>query len=161
MLRLSKKVEYALIAMQYIATNRGRVVSAKEIAEHYDVSFEFLSKILQLLMRGQYISSQQGVSGGYMLSIDTNVVSVGEVIEAVEGRAVIVKCCGKGETQCNLQRKCSIKTPMAILQQRIDNVLYSMTIAQLAGDTQFSIVINGTPSEITTASHSKPSGRAA
>jgi Rrf2 family protein len=140
MLRLSKKIEYALIAVQYIVSNRGRVVSAKEIADHYGISFEFLSKTLQLLMRRQYVASHQGVSGGYTLSADPYQITVGELIEAVEGHQKIVECCGGDVTTCDLHAQCPIKNPMAVLQQRIDSVLYSMTIAQLAGEVQVVIV---------------------
>jgi Rrf2 family nitric oxide-sensitive transcriptional repressor len=142
MLRLSKKIEYALIAVQYIVSNRGRVVSAKEIADHYGISFEFLAKTLQLLMRRKYITSQQGVSGGYMLAADPHHITVGEIIEAIEGRQAIVQCCGGSVEVCDLHHKCPIKNPMAVIQQRIDAVLHSMTIAQLAGDTHLVVVGN-------------------
>ncbi len=125
-----------MIAMHYIASNKGRVVPAKEIAEHYDISFEFLSKALQILMRKKYITSQQGVSGGYMLLKDPHETSVAEVIEAVDGKPLLVECCGEGnDGKCGLDRKCPIKTPMAIIQRRIDEALYSMTIEQMVADS--------------------------
>jgi Rrf2 family protein len=132
MLRLSKKMEYALIAMQYVALNSGRVVSAKEIAEHYGISFEFLAKALQTLMRAKFIVSQQGVSGGYVLAGDPQRLTVGAIIEAVEGKPAIVECCGAGGGTCTMHPRCPIKNPMAIIQQRIDAALHSMTLAQLA-----------------------------
>jgi Rrf2 family protein len=67
MLRLSKKVEYAVLALQYIAANEGKIVPAKEIAENLHISFEFLSKTLQTLMKRKLISSQHGTKGGYVL----------------------------------------------------------------------------------------------
>ncbi len=148
MLRLSKKVEYALIAMQYIASSNGRVVSAKEIADHYDISFEFLSKALQVLMRRKYVASQQGVSGGYIMASDPHHLTVGEVIEAVDGRQLIVECCGaESASQCTLHCRCPIRTPMAIIQQRIDAILHSMTIAQLAGESPLLTLSADVPAE--------------
>ncbi len=133
MLRLSKKSEYALIALQYIASHKGRVVSAKEIAEHYGISFEFVAKTLQALMRQKFIISQQGASGGYELLRQPSEISVAQVIEAVEGKTQIVECCGEhGLKDCSMQGRCTIKTPMGILQRRIDEVLASMTIQQMA-----------------------------
>lgn len=133
MLRLSKKSEYALIALQYIALHKGRVVSAKEIAEHYGISFEFVAKTLQALMRQKFIASQQGASGGYVLLLPPSEISVAQIIEAVEGKTHIVECCGEhGSSNCSMQGSCTIKTPMSILQRRIDEVLASMTIHQMA-----------------------------
>jgi Rrf2 family transcriptional regulator, nitric oxide-sensitive transcriptional repressor len=133
MLRLSKKSEYALIAVQYIVANKGRVVSAKEIAEQYDISFEFVSKALQALVRQKFIASQQGATGGYVMVKDPSQTSVAAVIEAVEGKQHIVECCDSdGNDTCSMHGRCTIKTPMAILQQRMNDVLSSMTIEQLA-----------------------------
>jgi Rrf2 family protein len=135
-------MEYALIAMQHVASNKGRVVSAKEIAEHYGISFEFLSKALQILVRGKFIVSQQGVSGGYILASDPHQMTVGAIIEAVDGKQAIVECCGAGGGQCEMHHRCPIKSPMAIIQQRIDSVLNSMTVAQLAGDAALVVIGN-------------------
>jgi Rrf2 family protein len=133
MLRLSKKSEYALMAIQYIASCDGRVVSAKEIAEKYDISFEFVSKALQSLMRGKFIASQQGAGGGYVLLREPTTISVAEILEAIEGKQKLVECCGEhGEKACSMHGRCTIRTPMAIIQHRLEEVLTSMSIAQMA-----------------------------
>jgi Rrf2 family protein len=133
MLRLSKKTEYALIALQYIALNQGRLVSAKEIASHYDISFEFVAKTLQNLAKQNFIVSQHGASGGYALLRDPAAMSVAQVIEAVEGKPRLVECCGEhGKDQCSIHGQCTIKRPMSILQRRLDETLNSMTIQQIA-----------------------------
>lgn len=133
MIRLSKKTEYGLIALQYITVNSGRLVSAKEIAEHYGISFEFVAKTLQILMKNKLIISQQGATGGYALLRPASEISIAQVIEVIEGKPQIVECCGEaGNGSCSVHGRCTIKTPMGILQRRIDEVLSSMTIHQLA-----------------------------
>lgn len=121
------------MAIQYIASCDGRVVSAKEIAERYDISFEFVSKALQALMRGKFIGSQQGATGGYVLLRNPKTISVAEILEAIEGKQKLVECCGEqGEDSCSMHGRCTIRTPMAIIQHRLDEVLASMSIAQMA-----------------------------
>ena len=69
MIRLSKKVEYGLIAIRHIATKPlGEIVTAKEIAETYGIPYELLSKVLQKLTKSGLISSHQGMRGGYALA---------------------------------------------------------------------------------------------
>ncbi|MBA3767566.1 MAG: Rrf2 family transcriptional regulator, partial [Acidobacteria bacterium] len=52
MLRLSKKADYALIAMKHLATRPdGASASAREIAEQYDIPAELMAKVLQRLVR--------------------------------------------------------------------------------------------------------------
>ena len=74
MLRLSKKADYALIAMKHLALrgDRGVVVSAREIAELYDIPIELMAKVLQRLVRRGLLASHQGTRGGYQLARDAD-----------------------------------------------------------------------------------------
>src|SRR5258706_10386551 len=66
MLRLSKKADYALIAMKHLALRGDRgSSSAREIAELYDVPIELMAKVLQRLVQRGLLASQQGTRGGF------------------------------------------------------------------------------------------------
>ena len=68
MLRLSKKADYALIAMRHLAASEpGSSSSAREIAESYAIPAELLAKVLQRLVRARLLVSVQGTRGGYKL----------------------------------------------------------------------------------------------
>src|SRR5438309_913656 len=65
MLRLSKKSDYALIAMKHLALRSDRgSSSAREIAALYDIPIELMAKVLQRLVRRGLLASQQGTRGG-------------------------------------------------------------------------------------------------
>ena len=69
MLRLSKKADYALMALKHLATHTDVAsVSAREIAEAYDIPVELMAKVLQRLARRGLLSSHQGTRGGYRLA---------------------------------------------------------------------------------------------
>lgn len=138
MLRLSKKAEYGLMAMQYIAARPGTVVSAKEIADEYGISFELLSKVLQLLMRRDIIQSYKGVNGGYVMLLHPSSVNIADVIHAIEGRSSLVRCTEESTEEpctCRHYDCCTIRTPMQKIQERLDKVLASMTIAEMMDGT--------------------------
>ena len=69
MLRLSKKADYALIAMKHLAVRGDQQSqassSAREIAELYDIPIELMAKVLQRLVRRGLLASHQGTRGGY------------------------------------------------------------------------------------------------
>lgn len=121
--------------MQYIAARPGIVVSAKEIAEQYDISFDLLSKVLQLLMRRDIIQSYKGVNGGYVMPLHPSSVTVADVIHAIEGKksSSIIRCNEDEEEPCTCQHydTCTIRAPMQRIQDRIDEALSSMTIAEM------------------------------
>ena len=93
MLRLSKKADYALMAMKHLAADAPHgTASAREIAEHYDIPLELLAKVLQQLTRRGFLVSQMGIHGGYHLARPTSAISVADVIQAIDGPLAITAC---------------------------------------------------------------------
>ncbi len=93
MLRLSKKTDYALMAMKHLALlgDRGSS-SAREIAEQYDIPVELMAKVLQRLARKGLLASHQGTRGGYQLARGAAMISVADVIQAVDGPLTVTAC---------------------------------------------------------------------
>ena len=133
MVRLSKKVEYGLIAIRHIAAQRNEgVVTAKEIADRYGVPYDLLAKVLQKLARGGLIVSTQGVRGGYALAKNPNEISVSKIINAIEGNPMaIAQCIAEGPESCDVFRVCTIKSPLSKVQANIEHAFDTMTLAQI------------------------------
>ncbi|HZK76986.1 MAG TPA: Rrf2 family transcriptional regulator [Candidatus Kapabacteria bacterium] len=129
MLRLSKRVEYGLIALQQLA-RRGTVLTAREIADESGISYDLLAKIMQDLKRDGMIYSHQGVRGGYGLMLAPQQISVTRVVDALEEENSITECTSETEC-CAREAVCTIKGPMHKLQEQVEQVLNSVTIAQL------------------------------
>src|SRR5256885_17229581 len=86
MLRFTKRADYGLMAIHYIAIHDDLgAVSVKRIAEEFSIPQELLAKILQKLAKQGLIVSQNGPKGGYVLSRRPGEISVGEVVRALEG----------------------------------------------------------------------------
>ncbi|MGA2296383.1 MAG: Rrf2 family transcriptional regulator [FCB group bacterium] len=132
MLRLSKKIEYALVAMQYITANSSKIVPAKEISENTHISFEFLAKTLQKLMKSGLIVSVHGVNGGYKLGKKADNITIADIILALEGKTSIVDCFVDNKLLCTRISNCTIKSPMKMLQKKIDTVFHTTTIAEIS-----------------------------
>jgi Rrf2 family transcriptional regulator, cysteine metabolism repressor len=132
MLKLSKKVEYGLIAVKHIASqNAGDVLTAKEISKRYDIPYELLSKILQRLAKEKIISSYQGVKGGYTLVMKPNELKISSLIEAIDGPQHITECMTKGDGLCSQFSTCNIKNPLAKVQSNINNVFDKLTLSEI------------------------------
>jgi len=135
MLKLSKKTEYAILAMQYFASSSDKLVSAKEISEKLNISFDFLSKTLQALMRNGLIISHQGTRGGYTLARAPEETTLGDIIDALDESSSVVNCTvHNNEPNCNRIDDCTIRQPMTNIQKKIHDVFYSTTIAEMAVD---------------------------
>jgi len=130
MLRISKRVEYALLALRHLAQQPG-VASAREIARAYNLSVELLGKVLQSLARAGLLYAQHGVQGGYALLQHPKMITLRAVVEAVEpGWRGLVDCSAADEL-CYVYERCTIRQPLALLERRLQELLDSMTIAEL------------------------------
>lgn len=134
MFQLSKKVEYGLIAIRHMATGSpGQIHTAKEIADRYHIPYELLAKVLPKLVRKGYVSSHQGVHGGYVLSRNPSDLKVSAIINAIEERAgvTIIQCEAQNPEDCIIHDTCTIKDPLVKLQNSINRMFENLTIMEM------------------------------
>ena len=134
MFRLSKKADYALIAMKHLAQkHRADATCAREIAEQYDIPLELMAKVLQRLVRSRLLVSTQGTRGGYMLGRSSRSISVADVIEAIDGPFTVTACTTE-KHDCEQYSKCSVRDPLWQIRERIAATLGTVTLADMAVD---------------------------
>ncbi len=133
-MRLSKKADYALMAVRHLALASGPPsTSAREIAEQYDIPIELMAKVLQRLVRAGVLVSTQGTRGGYTLSRPSSAISVADVIQAIDG-PFTVTACSTEKNDCDQYSKCSIRDPLWQIRERIAAALGTVTIAEMAAE---------------------------
>jgi Rrf2 family protein len=147
MLKLTKKADYGLMALKFLAERAeaaGRMptagesgqiesvaLSAKDISDAYGIPAQLLAKILQQLTKAGLLKSHAGMNGGYALAKDARSISAYEVILAIDGPFFITSCT-KGAKACDLTPSCTIKEPLARVNDTIAGVLKSISIQDLA-----------------------------
>ncbi len=135
MLRLTKKADYALMALKYlaeqaIATPRTTARSAKDIAEAYHIPPPLLAKILQTLAKSGLLVSTAGSTGGYALARAAREITAFEVIRAIDGPLFITSCITIHGT-CDLAGHCTIKEPLRKVNDSIKDLLNGIRIGDL------------------------------
>lgn len=142
MLKFSKKADYGLMALQYMATvqpgdqHSTRIVNSKEIAEEYQIPSELLAKVLQTLAKSGLVESHNGPKGGYLLARHAQEITIAQVLEAIEGPLGIMDCSHEADgLPCSQQEHCTIRTPLLRLQDSIYRLLNNMTLQDMLGGT--------------------------
>jgi Rrf2 family protein len=132
MIRLSKKVEYALIALQHISQKKlGELTTARELSEKYKISHELIGKILQRLARENFIKSVQGIKGGYFQAKPIEKINLAEVIEAIEGPLRMTECVGEIEnSSCQRFDVCNVKTKVEEIQRKIEEIFQNIYLGE-------------------------------
>lgn len=128
---MTKKADYGLMALKYLAEHpQVPALSAKDIAEAYHIPLQLLAKILQRLAKVGLVRSTAGMNGGYALQRDAFSITVFEVILAVDG-PLFLTACSSGPRVCDLNDSCTIKEPMARVNESITALLKGIRIGDL------------------------------
>jgi len=136
MLKLTKKADYGLMALKYLAEHpETPALSAKDVADAYGIPAQLLAKILQRLTKTGLLRSSAGMNGGYALARDPRQISAFKVIHAIDGPLFLTSCT-KGTKPCDLTPNCTIKEPLARVNETIIGVLKSISIHDLAEQEQ-------------------------
>src|ERR1022692_3266720 len=88
----SRRTDYALQAMIYLASAEHRRTEAPEIAEKMGLSVNYLRQVLRILTRAQLVLSSPSRTGGYALARPADEISILEIIEALEGPLAPAEC---------------------------------------------------------------------
>src|ERR1035437_2479485 len=136
MLRLTKKADYGLMALKYLAeqstpgAHAAVAQSAKDIAQAYHIPPPLLAKILQTLARAGLLVSHAGTNGGYALARPATKISAFEVIRAIDGPLFITSCITI-HGSCDLAGHCTIKEPLRKVNDSIKDLLSNIHISDL------------------------------
>jgi Rrf2 family protein len=148
MLRLSKKADYALIAMKHLAIRPDAAsASAREIAEQYDIPVELMAKVLQRLARRGLVTSHQGTRGGYRLSRPASIISAADIIQAIDGPLTVTACSTEAEN-CDQYAKCSVRDPLWRIRERIVSALATCSLQEMSSDEAVMPIAAATTSPI-------------
>ena len=130
MLKITRKAEYALIALRHLNSIKdGELATVKEISTKYGIPQELLAKALQQLARAKVIDATKGPSGGYKLLTDPNEINMTKFFEILEGPMGIMDCFF--ESDCNQLSACNIRTPINRINDSIRTIFDKLTLADI------------------------------
>lgn len=93
MLKITRKVEYALIALRHMQSeNNDGLTSAKEIATQYGIPQQLLAKTLQQMAKDGIVEAVQGPAGGYRILANLDHISLKDFFENLEGPLGMMDC---------------------------------------------------------------------
>ena len=130
MLKINRKLEYALISLKYLINLKpGQRASANEICETFHIPFDPTSRVLQIMVKKNLLRSEHGTLGGYQISKDLSKVSFLELSEMILGKTALARCIsGKS---CSHQKKCNIVTPVNKIHQQIVHLLSQLNLQHI------------------------------
>ena len=128
MLKISREVDLGLLLLTDLAKT-GETVRLKDWAEKKDLPYRFLSKIAVKLKKSGFLKSKEGREGGYRLARSAKKMFVGEIVEALEGPIVPVRC--MRDEECSCEKGCGHKDLMGKMSKVMEDQLGKVSLASL------------------------------
>lgn len=134
MLKISRLTDYGLLAAVFLARKHGEIVAAREIAEFYHLPVSMITKVLKTLHQGGVINSHRGVGGGYSLDGEIESVTLGQLLDILEGPWDLVECetlDDEGHAICAIRVSCPSRRFMFGINRAIKGAFDRVTIGDL------------------------------
>ncbi len=134
MLKISRLTDYGLLASVYLARNSGQIVAAREIAEFYHLPVPMITKVLKALHHGGLVTSHRGVGGGYSFEGDAEAVTLGQLIDMLEGPWDLVECetyDHDGNATCAIRVACPSRRFMFGINRAVKGAFEQVTLGDL------------------------------
>ena len=131
MLKLTRKLEYALISLRHMQMKGETLSSTKEISDMYAIPRELLAKTLQQMARLQYIDAVQGPKGGYRIDKILSEINLTQFVEEMEGPLEMVEC--NINNDCIQMNTCNIRMPINKINQNIRSLFNKINITDITG----------------------------
>ena len=133
MIRLGRLTDYGLLLMCQIA--RAPVKewhTARELAMECRLPLPTVSKLLKALLQNGLLVSQRGVKGGYILARDPQLISITDIISALEGPFALTECATNVAGVCDLEPSCPIRDNQRIISHVVHGALERVTLSDLS-----------------------------
>jgi len=110
-------------------------VSIKSIAERQHISENYLEQLIALLKKAKLVNSTRGAHGGYSLSRETDKISLGDILRALEGDLNPVDCVTNNkEKVCTDSDACATKFVWKKISDSINEVVNNITLEELVDE---------------------------
>lgn len=130
-MRLTTRTSLALRTLMFCAVNDGRIVRKHEIAERCNVSENHLAQVINGLGHAGFVTTLRGRRGGLQLARPMDMIGVGEVARAFEGKLPLAECFAEGENTCPLAPACRLRNALARAVEAFYSALDGLTIKDL------------------------------
>ncbi len=128
-MRLTSFTDFALRTLMRLAGDPARSFATNEIATEFRISRNHLAKVIRDLADGGFITTQRGVGGGFVLARPPQSITLGEVVRALEGEA-LVECFRADGGACVLTPRCRLKARLAAAHEAFLRELDATTLAE-------------------------------
>ena len=100
MFKLNRMTDYAIVVLGLLAQRRGDILATAQIAELTGLNQPTVAKVAKTLVAADLLDTQRGVHGGYRLAREAAMISLVQIVEAMEGPIAVNDCVEGAQDPC-------------------------------------------------------------
>ena len=136
-MRITHEADYA-VRIAYVLGSENKMLPARDISEKSGVTLRFALKILRKMAADGIVVSYKGSCGGYELAVPPAELSLGRLIECIDGPLEITHCLSDGFdcTRVKDKRICQFRKVFSEISVDLRNKLYGLTLSQFIAENK-------------------------
>jgi FeS assembly SUF system regulator len=136
MMRLSRLADFAVVLMTHVAQHPEKVHRASEAAVATQLPAPTVAKVLARLGREGLLTSIRGMKGGYRLARPATDISVGAIVNAIDGAVALTQCIRSGPRGCEIEDVCPSRVGLHRINVAVHKALDDVSLADIATPAQ-------------------------
>lgn len=129
---LSKSCVYGLRASVYLASKKeDHFITIKKLSDDLNISFHFLTKVLQQLTKDEILESYKGPNGGVKLAKPAHSVTFLDVVISIDGKYMLSDCL-LALPACGELNPCPLHDEWHQLKENLRSMMANITLEDLS-----------------------------
>jgi Rrf2 family protein len=129
---ITREADYAIRTVLYLAQHRNEgAIATTEISEKMQIPYRFLRKISHQLVESGILATVRGKQGGIFLARKPVDISLLDVLEIFDQRAIYLNVCCQDPEACTRSQKCPVHTRLELLQKNLRAEFAACNFAEL------------------------------
>ncbi len=144
MFKLNRMTDYAIVVLGVLAHRQGEILATAQLAELTGLKKPTVAKVAKTLVAAGLLDTQRGVHGGYRLARHAAIISLVQIVEAMEGPIVVNECVEGAQAPCVLDN-CFMSQNWNRVNLAVRNALSDLSLEDLIDPAQLFIPTGNRP----------------
>ena len=136
MFKLNRMTDYAIVVLGVLAHRRGEIMAAAQLAQLTSLNQPTVAKVAKTLVAADLLETQRGVHGGYRLAQEASMISLVQIVEAMEGPIAVNDCVEGAQDPCEVSNCCFVSRNWNRVNVAVRNALNDVSLEDLIDPAQ-------------------------
>ena len=143
MFKLNRMTDYAIVVLGVLAHRQGEILATAQLAELTGLNQPTVAKVAKTLVAADLLDTQRGVHGGYRLARSAGMISLVQIVEAMEGPIAVNDCVDGAQDPCMVSNCCFMSHNWNRVNLAVRNALNDVSLEDLIDPAQLFALVDG------------------